>query len=274
MRRRCRKPPGGVSVTRRTIGSVPRAECRDLPGATAGGALHSPRDVRAGAHDPGLLEGSSPAPLVQEPAAEVRGRDRDVLPRRRPRSTDLVVELGSARGDVTFPPRPLRPRGRRRDAAPGRSRGRAARAELEIANVVARSRRGVLARPCGQERRRGAAVTSSSVDDPTLVAMLRECRRGHSRPGGRLGIYTPDRAHYVERMAEGTRLPPEAVPGTSRSPRRRLPELLLAAGFAIDLETWSVSPFPGVRWVQADPRPLPLVGPPSATGSSSGPLRS
>ena len=37
------------------------------------------------------------------------------------------------------------------------------------------------------------------IDDPTLAAMLRECRRV-LKPGGRLGIYTPDRAHYVERM--------------------------------------------------------------------------
>jgi hypothetical protein len=37
--------------------------------------------------------------------------------------------------------------------------------------------------------------------------------------------------------------------------------LLLGSGFAIDLETWSVSPFPLVRWVEKALSPLPLVGP-------------
>ena len=37
------------------------------------------------------------------------------------------------------------------------------------------------------------------VDDPTLVSMLAESRRV-LRPGGRLGLYTPDRAHYVARL--------------------------------------------------------------------------
>jgi hypothetical protein len=45
---------------------------------------------------------------------------------------------------------------------------------------------------------------------------------------------------------------------------RRIAEyrrFLAGAGFAIDLETWSVSPFPVVRWVERALSPLPLVGP-------------
>ena len=98
------------------------------------------------------------------------------------------------------------------------------------------------------------------VDDPTLAAMLRECRRVLV-PGGRLGIYTPDRAHYVERMkAHGILIPqfPQHIAVRRVAAYRRL---LLEAGFSIDLETWSVSPFPGVRWVERALAPLPLVGP-------------
>ncbi len=32
------------------------------------------------------------------------------------------------------------------------------------------------------------------------------------------------------------------------------------AGFRISLDTYSVSPFPGVRWIEAALAPLPLVG--------------
>ncbi|MGZ5427354.1 MAG: hypothetical protein ACXWE1_09095, partial [Thermoanaerobaculia bacterium] len=37
-------------------------------------------------------------------------------------------------------------------------------------------------------------------------------------------------------------------------------QFLSDAGFRVDLDAYSVSPFPGVRWIEAALAPLPLVG--------------
>ena len=98
------------------------------------------------------------------------------------------------------------------------------------------------------------------VDDPTLAAMLRETRRV-LKSGGRLGLYTPDRAHYVERLKAHDfvlkQFPQHIAVRRADAYRRFLAD----AGFSIDLDAWSVSPFPGVRWVERALAPLPLVGP-------------
>ncbi len=97
------------------------------------------------------------------------------------------------------------------------------------------------------------------VDDPTLVAMLKESRRVLRR-GGRLGLYTPDRAHYVERLKAHDfilrQFPQHIAVRRAEAYRRFLAE----AGFAIDLDTWSVSPFPLVRLLESALSPLPLLG--------------
>ena len=78
--------------------------------------------------------------------------------------------------------------------------------------------------------------------------------------GGRLGLYTPDRAHYVERLKAHEvilRQFPQHIAVRRADAYRRL---LVDAGFRISLDTYSVSPFPGVRWIEAALAPLPLVG--------------
>jgi len=98
------------------------------------------------------------------------------------------------------------------------------------------------------------------VDDPTLRAMLAECRRVLV-PGGRLGLYTPDRLHYVERL-KAHDLVLKQFPEHIAVRRAAAYERFLAdAGFRVDLLAWSVSPFPGVRWIEKALARLPLVGP-------------
>ena len=173
------------------------------------------------------------------------------------------MELGSARGDVTF----LLARHAREvvgvDAAPAAiAMAEAARAELEIRNVRWLEADVADLAPVADGSVDAVAAIDlvEHVDDPTLAAMLRECRRV-LKPGGRLGIYTPDRAHYVERMKAHDfvlKQFPQHIAVRRVAEYRRF---LLEAGFAIDLETWSVSPFPLVRWVEKALSPLPLVGP-------------
>ena len=180
-----------------------------------------------------------------------------------PRPEDLVVELGSARGDVTF----LLARHAREvvgvDAAPeALALAEAARAELEIGNVRWLEADVADLGPVADGSVDAVAAIDlvEHIDDLTLVAMLAECRRV-LRPGGRLGIYTPDRAHYVERMKAHDfvlKQFPQHIAVRRVAAYRRF---LLEAGFAVELETWSVSPFPFVRWIERALSPLPIVGP-------------
>ena len=213
-------------------------------------------------YDEAYYRGLHPHHWFKNPQRKYEERDRDVLRVVAPRPADVVLELGSARGDVSF----LLSRHAREvigvDAAPeALAMAEAARAELEIPNV--RWLRADVADLRGVADRSVDAVAAidlvEHVDDPTLAAMLRECRRVLV-PGGRLGIYTPDRAHYVERMKARDfvlkQFPQHIAVRRAAEYRRFLAE----AGFAIDLLDWSVSPFPGVRWVERALAPLPLVG--------------
>ena len=214
-------------------------------------------------YDEEYWKGLHPHHWFKNPPRKYAERDRDVLRVVDPRPADLVVELGSARGDVTF----LLARHAREvvgvDAAPEAiALAEAGRARLGLSNVrwleadVAR-----LAPVADGSVDAVAAIDLvEHIDDATLAAMLGECRR-ILKPGGRLGIYTPDRAHYVERLkAHDVLLKqfPQHIAVRRVAEYRRF---LAESGFAIELETWSVSPFPLVRWVEKALSPLPLVGP-------------
>ena len=214
-------------------------------------------------YDEAYWRGLHPHHWFKNPPRKYEERDRDVLRVVAPRPTDLVLELGSARGDVSF----LLARHAREvvgvDAAPEAiAMAEAARVRLGIANV-----RWLQADVADLSPVADASVDAVAaidlvehVDDPTLAAMLAECRRV-LKPGGRLGIYTPDRAHYVERMKAHDfvlKQFPQHIAVRRAAEYRRF---LLAAGFTVDLEAWSVSPFPLVRWVERALAPLPLVGP-------------
>ncbi|MBK8594225.1 MAG: class I SAM-dependent methyltransferase [Holophagales bacterium] len=214
-------------------------------------------------YDEAYWKGLHPHHWFKNPPRKYAERDRDVLRVVNPRPEDLVVELGSARGDVTF----LLARHAREvvgvDAAPeALALAEAARAELEIGNVRWLEADVADLGPVADGSVDAVAAIDlvEHIDDLTLVAMLAECRRV-LRPGGRLGIYTPDRAHYVERMKAHDfvlKQFPQHIAVRRVAAYRRF---LLEAGFAVELETWSVSPFPFVRWIERALSPLPIVGP-------------
>jgi ubiquinone/menaquinone biosynthesis C-methylase UbiE len=213
-------------------------------------------------YDAAYYAGLHPHHWFRNPRRKYLERDRDVLRVVAPGPADLVVELGSARGDVSF----LLSRHCREvvgvDAAPEAI----AMAETE------RLRRGISnVRWLEADVADLSAITDATVDavaaidlvehvdDATLRAMLAECRR-ILKPGGRLGIYTPNRLHYVERMkAHGFLLEqfPQHIAVRRTEAYRRF---LADAGFTLALDTWSVSPFPVVRLAERLLAPLPYVG--------------
>ena len=213
-------------------------------------------------YDAAYYEGLHPHHWFKNPARKYLERDRDVLRVVAPRPDDLVVELGSARGDVSF----LLARHCREvvgvDAAPEAI----AMAETE------RLRRGlpnvrwleadVAAMPAiaaGSIDSVAAIDLVEHIDDPTLCAMLAECRR-ILKPGGRLGLYPPDRLHYVERAKAHDFVLRQFPQHIAVRPAEGYRRLLAEAGFSLALDAWSVSPFPGVRHVERLLAPLPLVG--------------
>ena len=214
-------------------------------------------------YDAAYYEGLHPHHWFKNPARKYAERDRDVLRVVEPGPGDLVVELGSARGDVSF----LLSRHCREvvgvDAAPEAiAMAEAERIRRGISNVrwLEADVAAVPAIGDGSVDAVAAIDLVEHIDDPTLRAMLRECRR-ILKPGGRLGIYTPDRLHYVERMkAAGVLLRqfPQHIAVRRNDEYLRILE---ECGFGISLATWSVSPFPGVRWAERLLSPLPLVGP-------------
>lgn len=197
------------------------------------------------------------------PPRKYAERSRDALCVVAPQPEDRILELGSARGDVTFL---LAEKAREvvgldaSDVALGMAEAERSRRGLSNVRFV----KGDVTELSMFSELSFDAVAAidlvEHVDDATFSSMLREVKRVLV-PGGRLGIYTPDRAHYVERLKAHDfvlRQFPEHI-----AVRRVGAYLaaLAAAGFAVDLLAWSVSPFPVVRWVEKALAPLPLVGP-------------
>ena len=204
-----------------------------------------------------------PTHWFKSPARKFAERNRDVLRLLEPKKTDRVLELGCARGDITFL---LAERA-------GEVTGVDAAAEA-LAMAEAEARRRGLANvrflkadvadlapvPDASVDAVGAIDLVEHIDDPTLAAMLKECRRVLV-PGGRLGIYTPERAHYVERMKAHDFLIRQFPQHIAVRRAVEYEALLREAGFGVEVSTYSVSPFPAVRLVETLLAPLPLVGP-------------
>jgi 2-polyprenyl-6-hydroxyphenyl methylase / 3-demethylubiquinone-9 3-methyltransferase len=213
-------------------------------------------------YDKGYFEGLHKSHWFTNPARKYEERDRDVLRVVRPGPADRVLELGSARGDVTFllaaHAREVVGLDASSDALAMAERARAERA-LENVSFAPGDVADLSQFPDASFDAVAAIDLVEHVDDPTLAAMLGETRRV-LRPGGRLGLYTPDRAHYVERLKAHDfilkQFPQHIAVRRADAYRRFLAD----AGLLIDLDAWSVSPFPGVRWVERALAPLPVVG--------------
>ncbi len=213
-------------------------------------------------YDRGYFEGLHKSHWFTNPPRKYEERNRDALRVVDLGPADRVLELGSARGDVTFV---LASRAREvvgldasDDALELAERARRARGIGNVSFV-----KGDVADLSMFADASFDAVAAidlvEHVDDPTLEAMLRESRRVLAA-GGRLGLYTPDRAHYVERLKAHDfilRQFPQHIAVRRADAYRRF---LAEAGFAVDLDTWSVSPFPVVRLLESALAPLPLVG--------------
>jgi SAM-dependent methyltransferase len=93
------------------------------------------------------------------------------------------------------------------------------------------------------------------VLDDVLVPCLASARKA-LRPGGALAIYTPNAAHWAERIKA-------AVPGLQQEdhiavrPAERVVALVQAAGFRAEDLFFSASPYP---FLGAFDRALPMVG--------------
>lgn len=196
------------------------------------------------------------------PPRKYAERNRDALRVVAPRPDDRLLELGSARGDVTFL---LAERAREvvgldaSDVALGMAEAERGRRGLSNVRFVKGDVANLSVFPDRSFDAVAAIDLVEHVDDATLASMLRDARRVLV-PGGRLGIYTPDRAHYVERLKAHDFVLKQFPEHIAVRRVGAYVAALAAAGFGVDLLDWSVSPFPVVRWVEKALAPLPLVG--------------
>ena len=195
-----------------------------------------------------------------------RERDRDILRLAlagRPSAPDsILLDLGSARGDVCFL---LAPRVRKAvgiDASPRAvALAEAERARRGLENV--RFVQGDVAElepiPDASIDVAGAFDLLEHVDDRTVRAMLRALRRV-LKPGGFLAAYTPNREHYVERLKAHDLVLKQFPEHIAVRRPREIRTLLEAEGWRVVEMGWSTAPFPLVRGVERVLAPIPGIG--------------
>jgi 2-polyprenyl-3-methyl-5-hydroxy-6-metoxy-1,4-benzoquinol methylase len=185
-------------------------------------------------------------------------RDAALLRIVRPSPAARVLEVGSARGDTAFF---LAPR------VAGVVGIDASRAAVDAARA-GQSARGVRNVRFDEADARDLARVEGGPFDVVLLAdfvehvlddVLEPClasARKTLRPGGALAVYTPNAAHWAERIKA-------AVPGLQQEdhiavrPSARVVALVEAAGFRIEDLFFSASPYPVLGAVD---RVFPMVG--------------
>lgn len=185
-------------------------------------------------------------------------RDAALLRIVKPSVSTRVLEVGSARGDTAFSLAPRVAEVVGIDAARAAvDVARAEQAARGLANVRfeeadARDLSGVPGGPFD------VVLLADFVEhalDAVLVPCLESARRVLA-PGGALAIYTPNAAHWAERIKA-------AVPGLQQEdhiavrPAHRVVGLVQAAGFRVEDLFFSASPYP---LLGALDRAFPMVG--------------
>jgi SAM-dependent methyltransferase len=196
------------------------------------------------------------------PQRKWRERDRDILWLADPSPEKVVLDLGSARGDVCFLLAPRVKESIGIDASPR---------ALEIAEAE-RRRRGlenvrfvlgdVAALDPIPDRSidvAGAFDLLEHVDDETVRQMLRALRRV-LKPGGLFAVYTPNREHYVERMKAHDFLLKQFPEHIAVRRPEEIRRLLALEGWRVLEMRYATAPFPLVRWVERLLWRLPGLG--------------
>lgn len=197
------------------------------------------------------------------PERKWRERDRDILRLVSPSPEKVVLDLGSARGDVCFL---LAPRVREAigvDASPRALEvAEEERRRRGLANVrfVASDVATLEGLPDASVDVAGAFDLLEHVDDETVRQMLRALERV-LKHGGRFVAYTPNRQHYVERLKAHDFILKQFPQHIAVRRPREIRRLLGESGWRIDGLTYSPAPFPVARHLERALWRLPLVGP-------------
>jgi SAM-dependent methyltransferase len=197
------------------------------------------------------------------PERKWQERDRDILSLARPAPDKTVLDLGSALGDVCFLLAPHVKEAIGIDASPRAvALAGARRRERGFANVrFIESDVADLAKlPPSSVDVAGAFDLLEHVDDETVRRMLSALRRV-LKPGGVFVAYTPNREHYVERLKAANLVLKQFPEHIAVRRPREVRRLLEDEGWRVRSLRYSLSPFPGVRWIERALWRLPLLGP-------------
>lgn len=174
-----------------------------------------------------------------------RERDAALLRSVQPHPGMRLLEIGSARGDTAFFFAPLVAGVVGIDAAaPAVAGARAAAAARGFSNVTFETADARDLAPFGNGSFDAVLLADfvEHVTDDVLRPCLAEALRV-LRPGGALGIYTPNRDHWAERIKA-------AVPGLQQPdhiavrPSAEVVRLVATAGFLVEELSFSASPYP------------------------------
>jgi len=196
------------------------------------------------------------------PQRKWRERDRDILRLSAPSREKVVLDLGSARGDVCFLLAPLVKQAVGIDASPAAVEiAEAERAQRGLENVhFVRGDVAELA-PIADASIdvAGAFDLLEHVDDETVRQMLRALTRV-LRPGGFFAAYTPNREHYVERLKARDLLLKQFPEHIAVRRPREIRRLLEEEGWRMLEMTYSPAPFPVAHWIEKLLWRLPGIG--------------